>query len=239
MQLLTTIPFCGFYESIHDSAIDTEIEQSFSDDTGCNLAPGFIIDGDHITYKGKSLGYIKYKPILEAYAKEYCSMLEFKLKEFYPFLSLAFESLQSPREYNFTTDRIFAHIPYSAVKKLYKAIDKEALRELIKDKFTSYDGFASFYSNNLAKWEEKPLLQWDHNEIGTLLECAISELVKNQDFEEDWELWLSQSMSENGQLGNIIAEGIPPRAWRVHSAVRERMEAIRTRSTAKTLPAVA
>lgn len=39
----------------------------------------------------------------------------------------------------------------------------------IKKRFTSYDGFISFYSNRIEDWLDKPLTEWDHNELGTLL----------------------------------------------------------------------
>ncbi|MDE3023040.1 MAG: hypothetical protein KGI54_14525 [Pseudomonadota bacterium] len=93
-----------------------------------------------------------------------------------PSIGLTFESMDSPREYNFTTDRIYASVPVFVLRKLFKRSREEKHRTLaavIKKRFTSYDGFYSFYSNDLGDWLNRPLAEWDHNELGTLLIAAL------------------------------------------------------------------
>lgn len=93
-----------------------------------------------------------------------------------PKKSFALESVSSPREYNFTTDRVFAEVPAPVVEMLFERSAKEghrALERRIKETCTSYDGFSSFYSNWLEEWLDKPLAEWDHNEIGALIAAAI------------------------------------------------------------------
>lgn len=85
---------------------------------------------------------------------------------------ITFESMDSPREYNFTTDRVYANIPL-VVMRLFmrqsKAEKHATLSSVLADRHTSRDGFASFYSNRLPEWLAKPLQDWDHNELGSLL----------------------------------------------------------------------
>src|SRR5690606_26269592 len=114
---------------------------------------------------------------------------------------LEFESLDSPREYNFCTDRIFCYIPLESAKRLFVISAKgnhKRLKEVIRERFTSRDGFISFYSNNLEEWLDKPLDQWDHNEIGTLLIAVApcfddaswgfyESMACNGGFYQDWE----------------------------------------------------
>lgn len=90
-------------------------------------------------------------------------------------LEMTFEAMTSPKYYNFETDRVFVDIPADKVQAMFdhlKANDFAALRKTLKARHTSYDGFHSFYSNDLETWLEKPLEDWDHNEIGSLL-CAF------------------------------------------------------------------
>lgn len=158
MKLETTIPFSGFYESIHSHELDYALENLFENDTG------------DINQQLFELAYnkINWSDVHKDYAKAYTEALatECNLE------SLKFTDLVSPKYYNFTTDRIFCSIDLSEVEKIYNAIPKEELESKIKDRFTSYDGFISYYSNDLEDWETD-LSKWDHNQIGTLLECYI------------------------------------------------------------------
>lgn len=93
-------------------------------------------------------------------------------------LGLVFEEMTSPREYNFATDRVFCQISMRTVQALFrmsKAESHSRLEACIKARFTSRDGFISHYSNRLCDWLEKPLSDWDHNELGTLLRALLPE----------------------------------------------------------------
>ncbi len=93
-----------------------------------------------------------------------------------PSARMTFESMDSPREYNFATDRVYATVPLAVMRLLFKrsAAEKHAtLATVIAERFTSCDGFISHYSRHLSDWLEKPLADWDHNELGTLLIAAM------------------------------------------------------------------
>lgn len=99
-------------------------------------------------------------------------------------LQLQFADMTSPRYYNFETDRLFATIPMRKVRLLFalsKRDKHQTLRKVLKDRHTSYDGFHSYYTNELEDWLEKPLEDWDHNELHSLLVAAMTLL----DLEDD------------------------------------------------------
>lgn len=93
-----------------------------------------------------------------------------------PEKSFVYESMTSPREYNFETDRVFAWVPVNVIEALFATSavsNHETLVECIKESFTSRSGFMSFYPNDLETWLEKPLDEWDHNEMMTLVKASI------------------------------------------------------------------
>lgn len=157
------------------------------------------LDGSE--YSDILIRHTEYQAAYHALARQYVSAFDFiageaightvkvarkrydlETKGFLPYISdvasirMQFESMTSPREYNFETDRLFAEIPVSMARKLFNIskTDKHVrLAAVIADRFTSYDGFYSHYSNRLADWLAKALRDWDHNELGTLLIAAM------------------------------------------------------------------
>ena len=88
-------------------------------------------------------------------------------------LRLEFAAMESPREYNFTTDRIFAKFPVSVVQRLW-AICKEdgftTLGKIADARHTSRSGFISHYRADWESWGHWK--EWDHNQLKTLLIAA-------------------------------------------------------------------
>lgn len=164
-KMSISIPFSGFYESVHSGLIDHEIEQLFADrDTG---EEGVIPEAFYLT------DYCT-KATFEAYAKDYLEnfrtwlYLEINLD-----ISLEFEKLYRPRFYNYQTDRIFAFISLEDARKLEVLANPLTLKAVIERRHTSRSGFISFYSNDLATWKSKNLAEYDCNELETVLIAAI------------------------------------------------------------------
>lgn len=186
-KFLATLPFFeGFYNSSLSGAVDSyeEREAEWMSEKECSQ------EHEPDTYQPEHL---------RISASEYCELffeccnyrnVYLKVAQFWveafdlwckenlgtPEKSFVWESMSSPREYNFTTDRVFAHVPEGVVRMLFDRSAKDGhkvLAQVIKDTFTSYDGFMSFYSNSIEAWLEKPLEKWDHNEVGTLIAAAI------------------------------------------------------------------
>lgn len=163
----TTIPFQGFYCSEYSELVDYAVTNCFQDDHGdINQA---IAD--------KVFDNTDYRALHEYAAKAYTEYFAFEFK-----IKLTFKELVSPREYNFTTDRIFCDIDLEEVKRIYELVDHDILVKQIKDNFTSYDGFISHYSNDLDSWGSD-LAEWDHNQIGTLLEAYAKQELDSANFE--------------------------------------------------------
>jgi|LakMenEpi03Aug12_release.lakeMendotaPanAssembly.Ray.scaffolds.fasta_scaffold443965_2 hypothetical protein len=195
-QMLSTIPFSGFYETIHDNVIDRAIESLFENDRGdCNT--------DFINHFYSS-DCIDFEEVRGEYAKDYTQAFAIKSK-----LQLTFDELNSPKSYNFTSDRIFVNITEESVRKLFTAVDKDVLRQLIKEEFTSRPGFISYYSSDLDEWPED-ITEWDHNQIGTLISVAVNfdEEKYMEDLSGSGEVvnWVNSALKEEGnRLVNIAS----------------------------------
>ena len=149
--------FSGFYESIHSGVFDNEEEWIIEDNPGH--------DYDDFKFKTDEVGYCK------NYVNAISSEIELKME---------FMELTSPREYNFTTDKISVWITTKELKKISSALNSEALKDIIKRRFTSRDGFMSYYSNDIEEWKEKKIQDWDCVELGTLLDAWI---IENESFD--------------------------------------------------------
>ena len=165
----TTIPFQGFYNSEYSEMIDYAIEMAVADDHG-DTNPAIA---EKLFYNTDYKAFYKYAAKL--YADHFADIFE---------LNLTFTELDSPREYNFTTDRIFCEIELSEVERIYNLTDKDKLRHLVISLFTSYDGFSSFYSNDLDQWGTD-LSKWDHNQVGTLIRAY----AESSDLMDDFDIY--------------------------------------------------
>lgn len=207
MKKLTTIPFSGFYESLHDSALDDALNDIFRDDRG--------IENDELVYRAWDSA--DWSTIRELYAKEYAENFarEFEIE------ALEFESIKSPREYNFSTDRIFCHIDYAELCSIVKTFNMAEFSAFVRDRFTSRDGFISFYPAELTEWGQ--IKTWDHNQCGTALEFyAIQE--SGGEFDSWKEYALMENSQCNGFLQEIIWQNCPamPRFYRVFEYLQKR-----------------
>lgn len=131
-----SIAFGGFYESIHMDNIDSLIECLNSD----NEYPEYNFD--NVNYKKTHLNYIK----------SYCYHLTDFIKSEYN-INMSFNNLEldSPKYYNYSTDKILANIPANQIKELNSLMIKDALfLEYLKERTQSYDGYFSFYTYETA-----------------------------------------------------------------------------------------
>jgi hypothetical protein len=175
--LLTTVPFTGFYESEHDWRINDALERMVDDDAGAVNDRLLEIAWDHVNWRKVHADYAK---LYAAFFSDHIGV------------RLTFDDLQSPREYNFSTDRIFAYINSDDAEKLLADCDREQLAELVEQRFTSRSGFISFYSADLDDWPAS-VADWDHNQLGTLLECVAGD-----------DTWLMDEANSSGELDDIL-----------------------------------
>ena len=162
--LETIVPFFpGFYNSELDWMIDQEIEGEMED--------------RELSYEDieENLDYPKAR---EEIAKQWLNRFNVETG-----FNLEYVAIDSPREYNFTTDRLVANIPLEDIQKAREiAENNEAdFQQYLHDKFTSYDGFCSYYSNNMEEWKELVTEDLDCNEAMTYL--AVACLMGNSERE--------------------------------------------------------
>jgi len=190
MKYATIVPFSGFYASLHGGLLDDTLNSMFSDDDGDPYEDLVMKASDAVDWRAAHL----------AYAKEYTENFATALG-----LDLAFDTMLSPREYNFETDRIFAVITKDSLLKAYAGVDRAALAALVKCTFTSRDGFSSFYDPGIRTWPED-VTKWDHNQIGTLLQALANEAYQNFDQWQEYELM--DSARGNGVIDNILCKNL-------------------------------
>lgn len=210
MKHLTTIPFTGFYETSHSAALDDCVEQFFQyDDHGNSNIP----DDMHFS--------TNYHSWFIAYATNYADAFnEFFKDEIGIDLGLEFESLESPKEYNFTTDRIFCHIGAEALQRLYDKVTTESLSKRVEARFTSRDGFASFYPSSLAAWPGN-VMEYDHNQVDTLIEAVLIQEL-GESYEDKLTSWdLMERYACNGYYENWLCECLSPEAIEFADRQRE------------------
>jgi len=186
MEYETTIPFSGFYESLHSMALDEALNSMFGErDTG-NPVDAFVdYANDAMDWKAVHTEYAR------EYAEAFASFVELELK---------FEALESPREYNFTTDVIICKISEASLLKAYERVDKAVLKDVAELRHTSRDGFSSFYGPDYTAWGE--VIEWDCNQIGTLMQ-ALAE-GESGEFNGMCEYVLMEYAMCNGVLENTL-----------------------------------
>jgi len=202
-KLESTIPFDGFYESFISADIDHQIGQQIEWDTDI-----YDLNEDEQqilwdNYLSVNRSYF-YNQIAEHYTDLYIYALNERLEGFT--LKANYKFFTSPREYNFSTDRIFIEIEKNHCIDFIKYIIKNYKKELekkIQDRFTSRSGFISFYKNSIDLWT-KDFKEWDCNMIGTCFELFD---LEEEDINYSLREYLSETIMDN--LGNTLGqEGI-------------------------------
>jgi len=199
-KLESTIPFDGFYNSFIDADIDHQIGQQIEWDIDT-----FDLNEDEQqilwdNYLSINRSYF-YNQIAEDYTNFYIDALNERLKGFK--LKATYKYFTSPKEYNFSTDRIFIEIEENHCIDFIKYIIenyKKELEEKIKDRFTSRSGFISSYKNSLDLWT-KDYSEWDCNMIGTCFELFD---LEEEDINYSLREYLSETIMNN--LGNTLGQ---------------------------------
>lgn len=180
------IPFAGFYDSFHDSALDDALAQAFRDDSG-------TIDREA---HDSAYNRVKWRSVHESYASEYSSVLSDECA----IPGLTFNRLYSPREYNFSTDEIICDVPADTLADIYERSNKTDLAALVADRCEPRSGFIPFYSDVLADWGA--FNTWESPQIDLLIESWCNEYE-----DSEWrDCFAMEGASDNGMFENWLAD---------------------------------
>lgn len=227
-NLSVNVPFAGFYYSkwadLVDHAEERDIEfmadedgQSDPDRDCYQPEPEARLDAGELAEL--YMRHATYSTAYDAIARDYVAGFDHELSEALGFKQgFVFEEMTSPREYNFETDRLFAAVPLETVKAwlaLSRRTDRHAtLAAKFKERFTSYDGFSSHYDNSIPR---KPVEDWDHNELGTLL-LAVMALRLDDESDFEWSIYYPMAESDYEYLDKALN-------WTaLYAAIREAQE---------------
>ena len=161
--------FPGFYNTIFEcDSEECEIEY-YNEQNGTDL------NWDDFNWD--------YREYHERMAKNCVNSIEHELKDFN--IKIEFQKLVSPREYNFTNDSINVEYSIENLNQIenYLKDNFNEFEEYLKGRYTSRDGFTSFYSTDGYIWLYNYLN--DGNKIqhcfGSILEFILTNEGYNQD----------------------------------------------------------
>ena len=120
--------FGGFYYSIHSDLMDSELET--------------ILEIEDLTYDNIS-DYISWKDIHLEYSKRLVVAFNNKFD-----LSLKFEELIQPREYNFHTDQILVEMSMQDYNFLWLNVNQDGMLDEINKATTARDGYMPLYNSS-------------------------------------------------------------------------------------------
>jgi len=143
------LPFSGFYETVHEHHFDLAAE-----------AAG--MDADAVDWPVVRLGYA------QAYMREVSRLTG---------VEMTFSRVSSPDFYNFQTDEILVRMSADGIAALHAGImadpdQANALRVRVREELTPRDGFAPYFSADLADWG--PVEAWEPAQAALLLDHAFT-----------------------------------------------------------------
>lgn len=199
----------GFYDSIHSAIIDDTETQMFSDYEG----DGDVNEGLQQHFYAKC----NYSKVFNKYAQAYTE----SFKDQFNIPSLNFISLNSPREYNFETDKIECSVSRADIRRIYKDADKTLLALFVEENCTSRSGFWSFYSPDLKTWGYVD--NWEYAQLALLLRFYFE---NHDNYDDHWEYGTMQSYESNGRVTQWLEESCPviDRLYRIHNYLEARKE---------------
>ena len=109
----------------------------------------------------------------EATSRQFCAAVEALLSDILKSqVTLEYQGIHSPREYNFTTDTVNAAITLDrAALVRYFAKYGGEMAPYFKARYTSRDGFISHYPATLDYWRQ--FEHWDNHGLGAVLEAVL------------------------------------------------------------------
>lgn len=172
IQLEINLPlFEGFYNSYLNLSENIEVGE-----------------GEEFCMNEEQFNEIDWKATNNNVSKFYLEYIKDRLKDFFNeigIINLDFVKVDSPAFYNFTTDKLVCNIEVNKNKFIteLQKYNFEAWEQFLKDNFTSYDGFISFYPNDPNEWTE--LIEEKFDTDNVIIEALLQfYLEQNEEFRE-------------------------------------------------------
>ena len=119
------VPFEGFYSSTYEDMIDDYlIRECLDRDLSDKDSEAFI----------NSIDFVK---VRNQISRDYVSLLNDLINDETGLdIKLSYIRMESPREYNFTTDKILCSVSLADIEKIFNKIDRNILNKVIKARHT-------------------------------------------------------------------------------------------------------
>lgn len=186
-KIITWLPvFSGFYGTIWEA--DTSMEIDYINDQRK------VLGLPAIEYEDCQFDFSQYETDV---CQKLTCLIEKELIDRKLIKSIQFETVRSPKEYNFKNDSV--DIVVTLTKKNEKTImkyldsNRNAFASYLKKRYTSYSGFISSYPNNIDGYMiDEPL--YHRHKLGAILDfICINEGLKEIDFYYNIEAYLNCS----------------------------------------------
>ena len=168
IQLEINFPlFEGFYNSYLDLSENIEVGE-----------------GESYSMTEEQFDNIDWNSTNENVSKFYLGYFKDELSDFFKsigVLSLEFIKVDSPKYCNYSTDKLVCNIEINKdvfVHELRKH-DFDNWEQFLKDNFTSYDGFISFYPNTAIEWDE--LINEKIEDYNVIIETLLQFYLEQND----------------------------------------------------------
>ena len=177
-EILIQVPFIGTYEAL-DRLIDSEVEREaeyLEENPQEGYEDGFTASFDMVSF-------------LRGYVGDIANMCELP--------SLKFQYLSSPREYNFSTDKIICSVDKNELWELYsERLVMTHYGNTVREATTPRDGYSPFYDEEDCYYKSADDFSDNSALLGLILEAHLNEWLVNNahDYSEDllsvWELFI-------------------------------------------------
>lgn len=153
--------FCGLYESyLYNSDTDYYLSELLNDGQNCDI----------------SYSWDDFKNV----AGESCvSSILNELYNHNVIRDIDYIGIDSPRYYNFDTDRVVMKVHYNFISliKYCKYKHSENFKKYLKDNFTSYSGFISFITHSFTEFFSK---DYFYNELEKCIQVMLEFYLVNE-----------------------------------------------------------
>lgn len=195
--------FPGFFESSLDDGLDSALEQNadwYADENEFEpsaTAEEFTDAAYHVADWRKA-----YIMVAREWLEQFENMVH---TETGLALHLEFDEVNSPREYNFRTDRVIATIPADVLRAMRERVKPETWAAVLAEHFKSRSGFISFYPHDPEAYARKDAALFDPNEAMALIDAFMRDNVDTGSYSNLGE-WLSWEIEDTLHSNNVFED---------------------------------